>query len=177
MKLAKLLSSLIGFLMVINTASAAIYTYSFSLDGTGGAPSNNLPGTAYGTLTVTDPSTVTLDITWSGLSSDLTKVDCFISGTVSPGFILDFSPATDLPTSGQWTDTKAALTSEVITGISTGKSLVEVGTVSYPLHGYYEIGGPINPTPIPEPSGFSLAVLAGVVGVAFGKLRKPRAGI
>ena len=139
-------------------------------------PPNNVPGTAYGTLTVSDPSTLTLDITWTGLTSAFVRVGCGFQITPSSGLGFDFFPPTNMPTSGHWTDTEvtAAPASEWVQAIELGHSQVQINTLNYPYDGYGEIAGLINPSPVPEPSGVGLAMVAGGLSVTFRRLRKVR---
>jgi hypothetical protein len=156
----KNLICLIGCLLVtVTSARADIYTYTFSLSGAGANPPNNSLGLASGTITLNDSDTVTLDITYSGLSSDLTQV--FGHWGLGPGTSAGCEfYAGDLPSSGHWVDTLNFPTGLIKQSIELGLGNLQVGTVNFPFSGFGEIGGFVDPVAVPEPSSFAVALLA-----------------
>jgi hypothetical protein len=172
--LKKLLLLIAPLLACALTASANVYVYSFVLDGAGANGPTDSPGVAHGTLTIIDPDIITIDITYSSLSSDMTKVSFDL---ITSDAFMDFY-AEDLPPSGHWTDTEEDFTSDVyIRSIVAGQARLQLGTVNYPYSLFGEIGGYVNPTPVPEPSTFSLAILGGILGFAYRASRKSSRGI
>src|SRR6185369_5004125 len=146
MKLKKLICLVALVILIATSASANTYTYAFSLNGAGGNPPNNSPGVAFGTLTLTDPDVLTLDITYASLSSDLTQVNCFFS-LVTFGVNVEFY-AGDLPPSGHWINTEHFPIGDIMQSISAGHANLQVGTINHPIGSFGEIGGYFNPVPV-----------------------------
>ena len=155
-------------LVVTNTATAPdipntnVYSYPFCLTNGGAIPPNSSPGTASGTLILTQPDILTLDMTYSGLSSDMTQVNgSFYVGNgfgVNVGFY-----AGDLPPSGHWIDTRHFPIGSVLQSIAAGHANLQLGTLNYPMGGFGEIGGYVNPVQSPEPLSYQLTGPAGAV--------------
>jgi len=163
MRLKKLLC-LVGSTLALGTSlSAGVFSYSFSLNGAGAYPPNESPGFAFGTLTVSDPDILTLDITYSSLGSDFTKVHGWFY--VENGFEVhvDFY-AGDLPPSGHWTHTEYFPTENILQSINAGYANLQASTINYPFSGFGEIGGYIDPVPVPEPAGVTIFLL-GALGI------------
>jgi hypothetical protein len=153
------------------SASASAYVYTFSMDGAGADPPNNNPGVAFGTLTLTEPNVITLDITYSLLSSDMTKVNCAFGPSLGNGVNVEFYPA-NLPPSGHWTTSLTFPTSymsEILQYINLGEGDLQLGTVNYPFAGFGEIGGAVT---VPEPSSVALVLLAVFLGFSLSNFTK-----
>jgi hypothetical protein len=135
-------------------ATASELVYSFRLTGSGAIPPNGSQGIAWGTITLTGIDVVTLDITYSGLGSGLTKVEGGWGWTPTTGATCGWYPPADLPPSGHWTNTINFPADGIRQSIELGLGYLSVGTVNYPMAFFGEIGGYVTPMPVPEPVSY-----------------------
>jgi hypothetical protein len=148
-------------------AFANSYVYTFSLNGAGADPPNSNPGVGFATLTLTDPDSMTVDITYSQLSSDVTKVLCWFGPSLGNGVSEGFEPL-DLPPSGHSILSRTfyppSYMSDILHYLNIGEGDLQVGTVNYPIDWFGEIGGVEI---VPEPSSAVLPLLAVSLGLGY----------
>jgi len=166
-------------------AHAGIITYTAILNGVSEAPPNASPGTGFASVTINDIlNTMRVQVTFSGLLGTVTAshIHCCtapgavtaVVATTTPTFAGFPSGVTfgvydqtlDLTLSSSYRagyitesgGTTALAEAALLAGMAQGKSYLNIHTTVFP-------GGEIRGflTPVPEPTGFALLALGGVM--------------
>jgi hypothetical protein len=139
--------------------------FGFYLDGAHALSPTTSQGSAFGTITYTAPDTLTLNITYSSLSSPLTQIAVFFGFSQLfhegqwNGGITEFY-AGSLPSSGSdtFTYTGSFIDQDEINSLNANLTFLSISTLNYPTEDFGEIGGVVM---VPEPPSCCLMALGG----------------